>query len=178
MKTQNVIIAGFGGQGTLLLGKLIAIAGMNDGKEVSWIPSYGPEMRGGTANCTVRVSDDAIGSPVVGNPNTLIAMNLPSLDKFEPTVEDDGILIYNSSLINREPGRKDVKVISVPATDLANEHFNSAKFANMILFGTYLKHSGFVSEDTAFKALEDVISKKHAALLPKNIEAIKLGMTY
>jgi 2-oxoglutarate ferredoxin oxidoreductase subunit gamma len=177
-KDQNVIISGFGGQGALLLGKLIAMSGLTDSKEVSWIPSYGPEMRGGTANCTVRISDEAIGSPVVGNPNVLVAMNLPSLDKFEDDVEKDGLMIVNSSLINREPVRKDVKIISVPASDLATEKLKNPKLTNMILFGTYLKHSGFVSEETAFKALENTISKRHAHLIPLNKEAIKLGMEY
>jgi 2-oxoglutarate ferredoxin oxidoreductase subunit gamma len=177
-KDQNIIISGFGGQGTLLLGKLIAAAGMVNKCEVSWIPSYGPEMRGGTANCTVRVSKKPIGSPVVGQPNCLIAMNLPSLDKFEGSVEKDGILIYNTSLINREPARKDIKTIAVPATELAADKLKSAKFANMILFGTYLKHSGFVSKEIALQALEETVSKKHADLLATNKEAIEIGMQY
>lgn len=177
-KDQNIIISGFGGQGVLLLGRLIAAAGMVNNCEVSWIPSYGPEMRGGTANCTVRVSKKPIGSPVVGNPNCLIAMNLPSLDKFESSVEQNGLLIYNTSMVNRKAQRTDIQAIAVPATELSNDKFDNAKFANMILFGTYLKHSAFVSKEVAFQALEQIVSKKHADLLATNKEAIELGQQY
>ncbi|MFC1746316.1 2-oxoacid:acceptor oxidoreductase family protein [Candidatus Riflebacteria bacterium] len=176
--TRNIIIAGFGGQGVLLLGKLIAMAGLADNREVSWIPSYGPEMRGGTANCTVRISDTPIGSPVVSAPNSLIAMNLPSIDKFENDLEEGGLLIYNTSLINRAPVRKDVKLVPIPASDLANEKLKNTKLTNMILFGAFLKHTEFVSEEIAFKALEESVSKRHAKLIPLNKEAIKLGFNH
>ncbi len=177
-KTQNIIVAGFGGQGVLLLGKLIAMTGLEAGKEVSWIPSYGPEMRGGTANCTVRISDDPIGSPVVANPNILIALNLPSFDKFIDTMEPGGVLIYNRSLIDRETTRKDIQVISLPATELAKDKLDNTKLTNMILFGSYLKQSQLANKTVAFKALEESISKKHRDLIPANQKAIEIGLEF
>ena len=118
---RDVIMAGFGGQGILLIGKMLAYAGMHEGKEVSWLPSYGPEMRGGTANCTVVISDKPVGSPVIRSPRAVVAMNLPSLEKFEPDIREGGLLLINSSLINRGPERDDLTVVEIPANELASE---------------------------------------------------------
>jgi 2-oxoglutarate ferredoxin oxidoreductase subunit gamma len=117
---NDVIMAGFGGQGILLIGKMLAYAGMHEGKEVSWLPSYGPEMRGGTCNCTVVISDRPVGSPVIRSPRAVLAMNLPSLDKFERDVRPGGLLLINSSLISRDPARADLTVVKVPANEIAN----------------------------------------------------------
>ncbi len=134
---NDVIMAGFGGQGVLLIGKMLAYAGMHEGKEVSWLPSYGPEMRGGTANCTVVISDRPVGSPVIRSPRAVLAMNLPSLDKFEPDVRPGGLLLINTSLIARKSTRDDVTIIDVPANEIANE-LGNPRGANMVALGAYL----------------------------------------
>ena len=170
---QELVIAGFGGQGVMLMGQLLSYAGMYEGKNVSWIPSYGPEMRGGTANCSVVISSDEIGSPLVNDPSTLIAMNRPSLDKFEATVKPGGLIIYNSSLIDRKPTRTDVTVIAVPANELAQELGNN-RVANMIVLGTYVKATGCVSPDTIIDVFRKKMASK-AALLPINQAAISKG---
>lgn len=171
---ERIIISGFGGQGVMLIGRLLAYAGMMEGKKVAWMPSYGPEMRGGTANCTVLISSNEIGSPIVSHPKILIAMNIPSLDKFESTVSEDGLIILNDSLIEREVKRNDVKVIKIPADDIADKLGNS-RSANMVILGAYVGQSGIVKMDTIFKALEKALAGRNKKLLEINKEALKQG---
>ena len=171
---DEIIIAGFGGQGVLLMGRLIAYAGMLEGKHVAWMPSYGPEMRGGTANCTVIISSDEVASPVVPNPMTLIAMNKPSLDKFEPQVESEGIIILNKSLISQEVKRKDIKVVEVSANDIAND-LGNLRVANMVVLGAYIAHRKTVKMNTIFQALEKTLGKKSKDIIEMNKEALLKG---
>ena len=175
MKDMNSILAGFGGQGILFMGKVIAYAGLIEGKEVSWLPSYGPEMRGGTANCSVCMSDEPICSPLVNNPNVLIVMNLPSYEKFIDTVVPGGIAILDSSLISRKVDRDDISAYYVPATKLAED--NGLKgLANIILMGKMLGLTDFCSMDTMLKTIEKVVPARKQHLIPKNMEAIEIGM--
>lgn len=171
---DEIIIAGFGGQGVLLMGRLIAQAGMLEGKHVAWMPSYGPEMRGGTANCTVIVSSEEVASPVVPNPITLIAMNQPSLDKFEPMVVKDGIIVVNQSLVSRDISRDDIQVVKVPANDIANE-LGNLRVANMVALGTYIARSKSVKMETVFEALEQILDKRQEKIIALNKEALKRG---
>ena len=171
---ERIIISGFGGQGVMLIGRLLAYAGMIEGKKVAWMPSYGPEMRGGTANCTVLISTEEIGSPIVSHPKTLIAMNQPSLDKFESNVSENGLIILNDSLIKREVKRNDVNVIKIPADDIADKLGNS-RAANMVVLGAYVKKSGIVKMDTIFKALEKVLAGRNKKMLELNKNALKQG---
>lgn len=174
MNTKQMLFSGFGGQGILFAGKFMAYKGLIEEKQVSWLPSYGPEMRGGTASCSVIVSDDAVGSPIVSNPNILVAMNLPSLDRFEPTVVPNGMVFVDSTLIQRKLSREDVQAFYIPATRLANEN-GMPTLANMILIGKILKESGDYTEDTVSAALKKVISAKHADMLEMNLKAIRIG---
>lgn len=174
MNTKQMLFSGFGGQGILFAGKFMAYKGLIEEKQVSWLPSYGPEMRGGTASCSVIVSDDAVGSPIVSNPNILVAMNLPSLDRFEPTVVPNGMVFVDSTLIRRKLSREDVQAFYIPATRLANEN-GMPTLANMILIGKILKESGDYTEDTVSAALKKVISAKHADMLEMNLKAIRIG---
>jgi 2-oxoglutarate ferredoxin oxidoreductase subunit gamma len=171
---ERIIISGFGGQGIMLIGRLLAYAGMIEGKKVAWMPSYGPEMRGGTANCTVIISSNEIGSPIVSHPKILIAMNQPSLDKFEANVSEDGLIILNDSLIKRETKRNDVKVIKVPADDIADKLGNS-RAANMVVLGACVEQAGIVKMETIFKALEKALAGRNKKLLELNKEALKQG---
>jgi len=171
---ERIIISGFGGQGVMLMGRLLAYAGMIEGKKVTWMPSYGPEMRGGTANCTVLISSNEIGSPIVSHPKILIAMNQPSLDKFEPNVSKNGLIVLNDSLIEREVKRNDVKVIRIPADDIASKLGNS-RVANMVVLGAYVKKSGVVKLETIFKVLEKTLTGPKQKLIDINKEALKLG---
>ena len=171
---EKVIIAGFGGQGVMLMGRLLAYAGMLEGKNVAWMPSYGPEMRGGTANCTVIISSEEIASPVVPDPMSIIAMNKPSLDKFEPTVQKDGLILVNSSLVEQKVNRDDVSVVKVPANDIANELGNT-KVANMVVLGAYIKKSEVVKLETIFKALEKALTGPKQKLIDLNKQALKQG---
>jgi len=171
---ERIIISGFGGQGVMLIGRLLAYAGMIEGKKVAWMPSYGPEMRGGTANCTVLISTKEIGSPIVSHPKVLIAMNQPSLDKFESNVNENGLIILNDSLIKREVKRDDVNVIKIPADDIADKLGNS-RAANMVILGAYVKKSGAVKLETIFKALEKALTGRNKKLLSLNKEALKQG---
>lgn len=174
--TQEVIMAGFGGQGIMLMGQLLTYAGMFEGKNVSWIPSYGPEMRGGTANCAVIVSDEPIGSPLVSEPTTVIAMNLPSLDKFESALQPGGKLIINSSLIDRNVSRNDITVHKIPANDLALELGNH-KVANMIVLGALLAATNIVKFDSLSKAFAKIFATK-TSLLAINEQALRRGAEY
>ncbi len=171
---DEIIIAGFGGQGVLLMGRLIAYAGMLEGKHVAWMPSYGPEMRGGTANCTVIISTEEVASPVVPNPKTLIAMNQPSLEKFETSVEKGGIIVLNESLISREVKRNDIRVIKVPANDIANQ-LGNLRVANMVALGSYVALSKSIKMVTVFKALEKSLGKKTDNIVTLNKKALERG---
>ena len=177
MSTTSILIAGFGGQGILFAGKVLAYAGLLEERQVSWLPSYGPEMRGGTANCSIILSDTTIGSPIVDKPDILIAMNLPSLDKYENAVVPGGFLFVDSSLIARKVERSDANVYYIPATALASEK-GLDTLANMILLGHVLAKTGVVPFEDIEKALRKVVSAKHANLLEKNLEAIRLGYDY
>ncbi|MCB2153333.1 2-oxoacid:acceptor oxidoreductase family protein [bacterium] len=175
MSTEKIICAGFGGQGIMSLGQLIAYAGMLENKHVSWVPSYGPEMRGGTANCHVLISDDPIGSPLVSHDATaVIVMNLPSLVKFEPELQKGGHLLINCSLIDKEAERKDVAVHYITANDIAME-LGNVKAANMVMLGAYLHLTHIVKVETVSEALKKVFGQKKAELIPLNLEALKRG---
>ncbi len=171
---KNIVFAGFGGQGILFAGKVTAYAGLCDGKEVSWLPSYGPEMRGGTANCSVVISDRAIGSPLVLNPDLLIVMNLPSYDKFIDAVAPGGVVVMDSTLIDRECDRADITVIKVPATAIAEKEGLNG-LANIILLGRALAAVRIVSDESVEAGIRKSVSAKHADLVDANIRAIKLG---
>lgn len=171
----NMVLAGFGGQGILFAGKVIAYGGLNDGKEISWLPSYGPEMRGGTANCSVCISDKTIGSPLVVTPDVLIALNLPSFEKFIDAVKPGGTVIIDSFLINKKIEREDVNVFYVPATKLAEE--NGIKgLANIILVGKLFKETGFCTEEALYKAIEKCVPARKANMLEFNKKALEIGM--
>ena len=174
MKDLNMVFAGFGGQGVLFAGKVVAYAGLIEGRELSWLPSYGPEMRGGTANCSICLSDEPIGSPLVTNPNVLVAMNRPSLDKFIGDVEPGGVVILDSSLIDVKVEREDISVYYVPASSLAEE--NGLKgLANIILVGKLFKEVGFCSAETLDKAIQKCVPARKAAMLDFNRKAIEIG---
>lgn len=171
--THEIVMAGFGGQGVMLMGQLMTYAGMLESKHVSWIPSYGPEMRGGTANCSVIISDEPVGAPIVSEPTTVVAMNLPSLDKFEASLQAGGNLIINSSLIERGSKRSDVNVYLVPSNDIANELGNT-KVANMVVLGAIIAATKAVSQESVLKAFAKMFAKK-PELLAINEQAIKRG---
>ena len=177
MSTQNYLLSGFGGQGILFAGKFLAYKGLTAGQQVSWLPSYGPEMRGGTASCSVILSDDPVGSPIVSNPDILVAMNLPSFDKFESTVVKGGMIFADSTLIERKSVRDDVKVFYIPATQLASDN-GFPTLANMIMVGKILKELGPFDEAALRAALSKVISAKRADMLETNLKAMKIGAEY
>lgn len=177
MAQQEIIIAGFGGQGILSAGMLLAYAGMLENKSVSWLPSYGPEMRGGTSNCHVIISDEPVGSPILNTATTLIVMNGPSLDKFEPMVIDGGLIITDSSLIERCPTRKNLEKYCIPATQMANDMGNVA-YANIILLGKLIEKTGIVSMENFEKALKKVLPEKKHFLIPEEMKALETGMNY
>ena len=174
---EQCIFAGFGGQGTLLIGKFLACAGLMEGKEVTWLPSYGPEMRGGTANCSVVVSDKPIAAPVISNPTAVIAMNLPSLDKYENTVVPGGMIFVDTTLIERKVRRTDVKVFYIPCTALAQQ-IGAPTLANMIMVGKFIRESGAVRYENLDAALKKVVSARHADLFDINLKAINPGYQY
>ena len=176
--TNEYLIAGFGGQGLLFAGKFLVNKGMMEGKEVSWLPSYGPEMRSGTANCSVIISDDPVGSPIVSKPNVLMVMNLPSLDKYENDVKAGGKIFVDSSLIGRKVERTDVDAYYVPATQMASDA-GLTGLANMILAGKILKELGeFEDEEAVAASLKKVVSVKHPEMYEKNLTALKMGRDY
>ncbi len=176
MGNFNILLAGFGGQGVLFAGKVMAYAGLIEDKEISWLPSYGPEMRGGTANCSVCISEEPIGSPLVLSPNVLGVMNGPSFDKFIDTVESGGMVVIDSSLISQRCERSDVSAYYVDATALAEEK-GLGGLANMIVLGKILKESAFASLDAVKKSLEKCVPPRKAQLMESNIKAIELGMS-
>jgi len=174
---KEVIIAGFGGQGVLFAGQLLAYAGMDVGKDVTWIPSYGPEMRGGTANCTVVISDEEIGSPFVMSPTAVLAMNLPSLDKYEHLVKPGGVLVVNASMVNREVQREDIIVVSLPANEIAEE-VGSKRAVNMVMLGALLANSDILSLEAMEAALEVHLPERHKKFLPANKAALRQGAAH
>jgi 2-oxoglutarate ferredoxin oxidoreductase subunit gamma len=177
MTEQRIIAAGFGGQGILMIGKLLAHAGMIDGRNVTWLPSYGPEMRGGTANCNVIISDDIIGAPIVTEATCVIAMNLPSLDRFESFVQPGGLLLVNSSLIPRHPVRTDVHTLEIPVNEIAAQQ-GSPKVANVVMLGAYLALTEAVRKASVVAAIEDVLGKTKRHLLEINLNALEEGLKF
>jgi 2-oxoglutarate ferredoxin oxidoreductase subunit gamma len=176
MQTE-IIIAGFGGQGILFSGQLLAYAAMDAKMEVTWIPSYGPEMRGGTANCTVVIADEEIGSPNVRNPKAVMAFNLPSLDKYESLVYPGGTLIANSSLINRSFERDDLKSVRLPANEIA-EKIGDRRLVNMVMLGAMLEKSPVLSIESIEEALRNHLPERHRHLLPNNYQALREGAAF
>ena len=173
---EKIIIAGFGGQGVLSLGQFIAHSAIAARKEVTWLPSYGPEMRGGTSNCMVVVNDKQVASPIIASPDCLIAMNLPSLTKFKDRVRAGGTIILNSSLIDVKVEREDVNVIYLPANDLANEVGNT-KTANIVALGAYIKASGLFTKEIIIQTIISQFAKK-PQVVPANIKAFELGYSF
>lgn len=174
---HEIVIAGFGGQGILFAGKVLVYAGMLDGHQVSWLPSYGPEMRGGTANCSVIISDTPIGSPIVNDPGVLVAMNLPSLDKFENAIVKDGYAFIDSTLISRKVERDDVKTFYIPATQLAQD--NGMKgLANMIMLGKVIRELGVMDMDSIKNGLMKVIPERKRDMLEVNLKAVEMGYNF
>jgi 2-oxoglutarate ferredoxin oxidoreductase subunit gamma len=174
---SEVIISGFGGQGTLYAGQVYAYAGMDEGKHVTWIPSYGPEMRGGTANCTVVISDEEIGSPSALHPRAVIALNLPSLDKYEPLVAPGGFLIVNESMVNRQPTRTDIHWLMIPANNIARELGNE-RVANMVLLGALEANMKALPDGALERALQAHTAERLKKFIGMNIEAMHRGAEY
>jgi 2-oxoglutarate ferredoxin oxidoreductase subunit gamma len=172
----NVIMAGFGGQGLMFIGKLLAYCAMKRGLNVTWIPSYGPEMRGGTANCTIVISDEPIGSPVITSPEALIIMNNPSLEAFEPALKSSGLLFVDSSLVTRSVKRKDVEVVAVPADDIAVE-VGEKRAANMVMLGAYVAKTGIVAKDDIANGFREFFGGK-TQFLEVNMKALEKGMQH
>jgi len=181
MKDQcydTVIIAGFGGQGVLVIGNLLAYAAMNEGKHVSFLPFYGVEMRGGTADCTIVISSQEIGSPVVDRAHSVIAMNQSSLVKYEQRLQGQGLLLINSSLIDpKEASRQDIRLLPVPANDLAKESGNP-KLANMVALGAFIEKTNLVQMTSLFESFEKVLDQRYHPLIPSNIKAIQKGAAF
>jgi 2-oxoglutarate ferredoxin oxidoreductase subunit gamma len=172
---MGVIFAGFGGQGVLLAGKVLARAGMDQDLEVTWLPSYGPEMRGGTANCTVVLSDQPIGSPIVDTPQALVALNAPSLDRFEPAVAEGGLVVYNSSLVKRSPKREDVRNLPVPINDIAQE-LGNPRVINMVALGALVRASGIVPLEAVIEAMAyEMRERGRDRLIEINSQALRRG---
>lgn len=174
---QQIILAGFGGQGILSMGKFIAHAGLEEGRNVSWLPSYGPEMRGGTANCNVIVAEEEVGSPIISRATALVVMNQPSLEKFEAYVEPDGLIILDSSLVPVRPKRADVRVFAIPATEKAYE-FGNATFAGIILLGKLIQETGVVTPENFEKALYKALPPKRHGMIPDEMKALAFGAQY
>ena len=177
MSAVRILIAGFGGQGVLFAGKCIAYKGLLEGKQVSWLPSYGPEMRGGTANCSVILSDTPVGSPIVSTPDVLTVMNLPSLEKYENAAAKGAKIFLDSSLIEKKVARSDVETFYVPATRMAQE-MGLNTLANMILVGKMIKETGMLRFEDFEEGLKKVVSAKHADLLGANLAAVKAGYEF
>ncbi len=173
---QEMIFAGFGGQGVLSMGTLLAYAAMKEGKEVSWMPSYGPEMRGGTANCIVNISDQPISSPIVSEYDVAVVLNQPSLRKFESRIKPDGILIWESTNIKKPPSRTDIDVHALPAIEKASHELNNVKVMNMLVLGALIKINEIVKKESLLIALKETLPKRHYHLIPLNEKAIELGM--
>ena len=175
--TREIIVAGFGGQGVMSIGKTLAEAGLQEGFHVTWVPSYGPEMRGGTANCSVVLSDEPIGSPIVSHPSELIAMNGPSLAKFLPFVTPGGLVLVNASQVPQETGRPDLRSFRIPSMEEAGR-LGNAKVANMVMLGAYIQATGALRMDTIGRMLEHMFTGPKANLLALNLEALKAGAAF
>jgi len=173
--TEEIIIAGFGGQGVLSMGKILAYSGIMQDMEVSWMPSYGPEMRGGTANVTVILSDEKVSSPILKDYDTAIILNQQSMDKFEPRIKPGGLLLYDGNGITRHPERKDIKVFRVDAAEESSK-MSTTKTFNMIVLGAYLKIKPIVKLENVVKGLKNSLPERHHHLIPVNQEAIKRGL--
>jgi len=174
----NLVISGFGGQGVLIIGNLLAYAAMREGRYVTFLPIYGVEMRGGTANCTVVVSSQEIGSPVVERPHAAIIMNLPSLVKYQPQILSKGLMLYNSSLIDaHEANRQDIELFPIPVNEIAIENGNP-KLANMVALGAFIEKTKLVRMSSLFESLEKVIDERYHSLIPYNIKAIEKGSQF
>ena len=171
---EKDIFAGFGGQGVLLMGQLLAQAAMTEGRNVAWLPSYGPEMRGGTANCSVTISDKKVASPIVNHPTSLIAMNRPALDKFEKTIVPGGSLFINSSIIDRKAERTDINVYYIPCSQIALE-LGNPRVANIAMLGAYVAVTGCVEQESIIEALQHKLGERKAHLIPINGEALAKG---
>jgi len=173
---EQMIFAGFGGQGVLSMGTLLAYAALKEGKEVSWMPSYGPEKRGGTANCIVNISDKTISSPIVSEYDVAIVLNQPSLKKFESRVKKGGILIWESSNIKKPPTRTDINVYALPAIDKATNELKNIKVMNMLVLGALIKINHIVKKESLILALKETLPKHHHNLIPLNKKAIEIGI--
>jgi len=174
---QEIIISGFGGQGALFAGQLLAYGALEEGRHVTWIPSYGPEMRGGTANCTVIISDEEIGSPLVRHPTAALVMNPPSFDRFEPAMKEDGVLVVNASLISTVSQRTDIRVIAIQANEIGAE-LGTPQMANVVMVGAMLAATGVLKFETLDKVLEEHISARHRDKIEANKKALRRGATF
>lgn len=174
---RSLLAAGFGGQGIMVLGQLMAYTGMHEGRNVTWIPSYGPEMRGGTANCSVIVSEDIIGSPTVPEADAVVVMNQPSLAKFVSEVKPGGKLYYNSDLVKYDNPRKDITIYAIPANSIAKELGNE-RVANIVMFGALVSSTDFVKEEGALEMLDEKLGKKKPEFIPMNRKAFQKGKEY
>lgn len=174
---EEILISGFGGQGALFIGQLLTYAGMDEGRHVTWIPSYGPEMRGGTAHCIVILSDEPIGSPIIRNPSVAIVLNPPSMEKYEPLVKPGGVLVVNSSLVRTKSQRGDITVAYVPANDLAFE-LGNAKMANVVLLGALLALRPVVKPESVERALEEHTPDRRRHIIEPNKRALARGIRY
>ncbi|MBR7092344.1 MAG: 2-oxoacid:acceptor oxidoreductase family protein [Clostridia bacterium] len=177
MAEHQIVIAGFGGQGLLFSGKVLAYAGLEEGRELSWLPSYGPEMRGGTANCNVILSDTPVGSPIVQHPNVLMVMNNPSLDKYEAAAVPGACIFVDSTLVGRKVQRSDVTACYIPATQMAND-MGAPGLANMILLGALIAKTGCIRFDSLPEALHKVIPARKADLFDVNMRALQMGKDF
>jgi 2-oxoglutarate ferredoxin oxidoreductase subunit gamma len=174
---DQIILSGFGGQGVMFIGKVLAYAAMKGNLQVCWIPSYGPEMRGGTANCSVIISDEEINSPVIDQSDAAIVLNQPSYDKFLSKIKPGGVMVVNSSIVQATPVREDIKIISIPATDIANE-LGKPALANMVCLGALMPNLKLIDMNNLQKAMDAVVGKKKPELYEVNIQAIKKGMEW
>ncbi|MBW1803675.1 MAG: 2-oxoacid:acceptor oxidoreductase family protein [Deltaproteobacteria bacterium] len=175
--TSKIIFSGFGGQGVLMMGYVLALSAMNDGKEVTFLPSYGAEVRGGTANCTVVVSDEEIFSPVASSPDYGVIMNRPSLAKYESSIREGGIIVLNSSLIDIEPTREDIEVVKVPANDMAKA-LGSERTINMIMLGAFVGKTGLTSLTSIMNGLAEIVKGKKASVMTMNRKGLEKGAAY
>lgn len=176
-KEKQVLFAGFGGQGVLSMGQFLTHAALSAGKHVAWVPSYGAEMRGGTANCLVTIAEEEISSPLTENPMMAVILNRPSLDKFEPKIQPNGTLVVNTSLVDRKPARTDLEVLELPMNRLAEE-LGNPRGANMILLGAYLQKTGVVEVEQALEHFEVIFKGKSETIIEKNREAFLAGVEY
>ena len=173
---EDIVMAGFGGQGLMFIGKLLAYSAMKEGKHVTWIPSYGPEMRGGTANCTVVISSEEIGSPVTPRPHSLIVMNNPSMETFEPRLQSNGVLLLSSSFVNRPVTRSDIIVLAVPASEIAASA-GTDRAANMVMLGAYIGMTKVVAKESIIDGLKELFGKK-IDLFETNVRAFEEGLLF